>query len=131
MDLKKTFATDPELELEGVWYPLDDTTSIKVARDGNKNHVKALKRLTKPYRVQISTNTMHPDLVKKINATAMAETILLDWKGLEDDDKLVEYSTESAAAMLIKYPDFFKTVSAISEDMSVFQRDADAAAAKN
>jgi hypothetical protein len=131
MDLSKTFATNADAENNGVWYDLDATSRVRVARDGNPRHQRVLREITAPYRVQIARNTIDPDVVARLNIEAMARAVLLDWAGIEDEGQPVPYSQDAAKALLTKYPEFRKTIKSLSEDMALFAAAHEEAAAGN
>lgn len=122
MDLKKEFGTDKSLELEGVWQELGDGASVLVARAGNRNHAEELKRLTAPYRRQISLGKLGAEVWEKISIESMASCVLLDWKGIKDDGKVVPYSQANALRLLTDYPDFRDMISALANEMSAYQQ---------
>lgn len=96
-----TFATDPESEESGVWVDLGDGAAIRVARMGNKKHVKTQRRLMKPHRGLLqSGRSLSDDVADAIAVKVTAETILVDWKGLLINGKPVEYSVEKAIEIL-------------------------------
>ena len=93
----------PALDLaasnEGRFFPWKFGISFKIARHGNPAYAEALVAILKTYEWQ-SDNT---DVAEEICAM-MADTILLDWKGLTDGDKEnpkeVPYSREVAVELL-------------------------------
>ena len=55
MDIKKTFATDRQLEEDGAWFDVGDGGRVKVARAGNQRYRKLLRALTRG-RIWIGQN---------------------------------------------------------------------------
>lgn len=131
MDFKKNYGTDPVLENEGKWVTLGEEASVKVARIGNKANRALLKKLLAPHKIAIRNEKLSDDIWEKITIEAMAETILLDWKGFKDDGKLVPYSRENAIKYLTEYKDFREQISGLSNELALFQTESEAAALKN
>lgn len=129
--MKKNYGTNKVLENEGVWVDLGDGASIKVARVGNKENTALVKRLTAPHKVAIRTNKLPDEIWEKITIEALASTILLDWKGLKEDGKVIAYSKENAVKLLTDYKDFRDQVSGLSSELALFQAEDEAAVTKN
>jgi archaellum component FlaC len=61
----------------------------------------------------------------------MADCIVLDWKGLEEDGKAVKFSKEECVRVLKEYKDFRDHVSELANSMEIFRQEMDAEAEKN
>jgi hypothetical protein len=131
MDLKKTFATNKNKEVQGVWMPGPDGSSFRVARLGNENFTKLSGVLMKPYRKLIQMGQADDKVISQIAAEVTSRTILLDWKGVKDGGADVPYSTEAAKARLLEYPDFADFISALSAQQSQYQDEAEEGERKN
>lgn len=125
MDIAKTYGVNATLEIEGVWSDIGGGASVKVARGGNSVYTAAIRRLMKPHRITLRKGAMPDDLVDKIGVQAMAEALLLDWKGLTLGGKPLEYSTATAVEMLTKYRDFRDQILELAADMSLYQEEAE------
>jgi len=116
------FATDLGLEEDGVWMDIGDGASLKVARVGNPRYRKRIAQLTKPYKRQIRSDTLPEDLSDELVLKAFSETILLDWKGIEDDKgKAIKYSQEAAYKLLSGLRDFRSLVAEIAMEQEAFR----------
>ena len=131
MDLKKDFATDKNLENEGIWEDLGGGARIKVARSGNENYTKRFSELMKPHRRAIKRNTMSDKKAEKILIKVLAETILVDWEGIMEDGVEIAYSVENAIRILTEYKDFRDIVIDVSEAMENYKIREDADTEKN
>lgn len=131
MDIGKKYATSATLENEGRWFELGDGAAVKVARDGNRAHKEALKRLWRPNRAALRSGSLPDDLVEKLAIQAMAEAVLLDWRGIEEGGATLPYSREAAERLLAQYKDFRETVAALAGDMANYQAQDEAAARGN
>lgn len=132
MKFADTFGTNEKLELEGVWVDMGEGGSIKIARAGNPENKRLLKRLIAPHKQALRADNLPVDVLEKLTIEAMSRTILLDWKGIDDSEgKPLPYSQEEAVRQLTKFKDFRDYVAAISADMKVFQDTSTEVAAKN
>lgn len=131
MDIRKFYSTDKLLENEGAWVDLDDETSIKVARIGNKAFKEVWKKETAPYQHSMKNKVLSDEAGEKIMIKVVASTILLDWKGVTENGKPVDYSLENAVRMLTEYKDFRDMVIEISSDMNNFKDKEEKEAIKN
>lgn len=118
------FATDLTLEEEGVWVDIGEGAKVKVARIGNPKYRARLRELQKPYRRQIRLDTLPEDLNDEIVIRAIADTILLDWSGIEDDKgKAIKYSKDAAFELLKGLRDFRGLIADIALEQQTFRRE--------
>jgi hypothetical protein len=120
MDLK-TFKTDLKLEIEGVWFPIDEKARLKVARYGNDRFKELMSKKARPYKQSIRNDTLPDRIYDKILIEAMAETILLDWENIEENDTPIPYSVENAKRLLTEYKDFRDLVSNFSNEAASYR----------
>lgn len=131
MDLKKVFGTNKKKELEGVWVDGPDGAKFLIARAGNANFSKLAAELMKPHRKLIQMGKADDKVLTEIAAEITSRTVLLDWKGVLDDGKVVPYSQEAAKSRLIEYTDFADMVSGFAQQISLFQDEDREAEIKN
>lgn len=116
-----SFVTDTSLEQEGVWVDIGDGAEIRVARAGNPEHEALLRKLRKPHEKRFRSGEIPPDLAKSIAVEAMARHILLDWRGItEDDGTPIPYSYENAKRLL-GLRDFREMVAEIAMEAETFR----------
>jgi hypothetical protein len=125
MDLKKTFATNKNKEVQGVWMPGPDGSSFRVARLGNENFTKLSGELMKPYRKLIQMGQADDKLLTQIAAEVTSRTILLDWKGVKDGGADVPYSTEAGQGAPLELPRFRGLHQRLSAQQSQYQDEAE------
>lgn len=125
MKLRQEFATNTDLETEGVWQDLGDGGRVKVARLGNPKWQRAYNKLPHGLRNAASSGRLkgaQADEFDKRNARVLAETILLDWDGMEEEDGTpIPYSVEAAEQALFELKDFRTAVVQLAGDMANFQ----------
>lgn len=88
MGLFKSYQTNKDLEKSGVVFTPDSTTAITIARAGGSNvqFSKMLDFKAKPYRRQIESGTLDPQLDRRMMAEIYAETIVRNWETLVEVD---------------------------------------------
>lgn len=124
-----TFATDLDLEENGVWVDIGDGGQLLVARMGNPRYLEVVRRISRPHKNRIRTKSINEELSDDILIQAMAEAILLDWKGLEDDKgKPIKYSKEAAYELMKGMRDFRNLVVEIASEQAAFRREENEAA---
>ena len=124
MDFKKAFGYDEKKADAGVWIDIADGISIKIAKLGTVKYQEALMRYTRRHQAIIRLNRLDPKMMADITANTLADSILLDWKGVIIDDIPIDYNRDNAYKMLKEYPDFRTLVENNANDASNFQDDA-------
>ncbi len=121
MDFDKRYATDKQAEQDGVEVRLDDGCTILVARANNRKFKSEMRRLMKPYQNQERRGTFDADLRDDLTRQAVAKFVLLGWKGIELDGKLVKYSPEKAEELMKRSEDFENDVIDAATMMETFR----------
>lgn len=115
MDITK-FRTDAEKEKKGVWIPIGEGAELLIARWGNPDMIKVSERLMEPAEIRqaFRHGALSEEKAQEINTEIMAEAILLNWRGLEENGKAIPYSKEKAIELL-RIKDFSGLVTQISK----------------
>jgi len=134
-NLKKLFGTNPAAEISGVWVTYGSGIRVRVARYNNGNHVIKLAALRKPHWKQLQRQDVEAlTLEAELRTRAIAETVLLDWEGItEDDGTPIAYSKEKAFEFLNDpaLHDFREFVFTEAMDQAKYRDEAIEDAAKN
>lgn len=141
MGLKKMFATNEQLEREGVWNEFGDVFRVLVARagTGNPNYVKELQRVAKAHQ---RSGTLSIDQEQAIIQEVYAKTIVKGWQtkvdgewvdGIDMDDEggLLPCTTENLKRVFKELPDVFKSISQCADDAAAYRQKSLEDAAKN
>lgn len=119
MGFFKRYKTDKTLEENGVWVDLGEDVHVLVGRLTSKRTREVRRRLMRPYE---SMREVPPELEDKINIQVMAEAVLLDWRGITDEEeKAIPYSREAAIKLLSDFPDFRDEVAGASLRRDIFR----------
>ena len=127
----KDFKTDKDKEKDGVWEDLGDGCSVLVARYGNQAMVNAYRKYPRVLRQRLESGQVDDDKSSTIMAKVMADTILLDWKGLKEDGKEVVYSKEECVRVLTEYPDIRTMIFEISNEAQLYHDESVGKTTKN
>lgn len=120
MDIFKSFATNTDAEVAGVWKDISADAKIKVARAGNRPYSRSLTKQIEKYRAALDTkDDVADDTSDMIMVDLLAEHILLDWEGISYKGEALPYSKDNAK-MLLRVKDFRKLVSAQSDTLANF-----------
>lgn len=124
MDLSR-FKTDTAREDDGVWTTIDASSDaqIRLARIGNRRYREAMARRLKPYRRALRAGSLDESVTERITAEVLAETVLLDWRGLTAGDAPLPYSRETARDLLLNpaYRDFRDLVVELAGELDLYR----------
>jgi len=123
-------ATSTERASDGEWVefcpatgPDDTALELKIARVGNPKYNQRLQELVRPHRRKVRMG-FDEDLEEFVKI-AVAEHVLVDWRGLEDNDgKAIRYSKEKSVEILTDptYSDLFDFVMDVGGDASMYRQ---------
>lgn len=123
---------DTKKEIDGVWFEYENGIEIKVCRWGNKNFQQYMRDAAK---ARIGKAKMTDEEIMQLNKEACAHTILVDWRGLDDDITAQPQQYSSAAALeYLEDPelhDFYNFVIVCANDIAKFRKEQIEAQAKN
>lgn len=127
------YLTDSTLEEDGVWMRLRrGDAEVLVARAGNSRHEDLVRRLRKKHGRGFRGDELPQEVEESIALEALSKTILLDWRGIEDDEgKEIPYSSEKARELLKASRDFRLEVTQIATEMEVYKREEQEAGKKS
>lgn len=114
--LFKLFATDSQVEKDGVWVPVgkdgDKEIRFRLARagGGNTRYLKLLELKTKPLRRQIQNDLIDIKTSDELMMEVFAETVVVDWENVFEDGVAVPYSKEKCLEYFKALPDLFNDV---------------------
>jgi len=132
MDLKESYGfTDRNLEQEGVEVQIGEDAFITVRRSNNDKFKKLLIRLRKPHEQRIQRGTMDQKVLDGLTRKAVAQEVLIDWRGIKDEGKVIKYSPEAAEALMKKYEDFQEDVLTAANTRETFRKEIEEENAKN
>ena len=130
-NLKELFGTDKVKEKEGVWQDMGDGLKMRIARIGNPKYQKRFEALSKPHRRALRRGTLSNEIAEKLLVQCIAETIVLDWEGVEENGKETPFSVENAVRILLEYPELRKYVEDIANEMEGYKAEDDEEAIDN
>lgn len=137
--LYSQFKADPKLESEGIYleYGVNskkEPIQIRIARAGGANtrYAKRLEIITKPYRRQIQTESIDRDQLTALLKQAYAETVVLGWTGVEDEDgNDLPFNVANCRKLFDDLPDLFQDVMEQAQKSALFRAELKEADAGN
>lgn len=97
----QTVKENKQREAKGVWVAYEIGIEFKVARMGNPKFQAKVRELSAPHIKQIRNGELPQAKMEAIQMEAVAETILVGWRNIEDDDgKALRYSVKRAKEIL-------------------------------
>lgn len=125
-NLDNIFKSDKDLEKDGVWFSVSETTSFLIRRFGGFNSSKvkaALAKYYKPYARLIEMGTLPEEKEKEIMVKVFVESSIIDWKGVEIDGKEVEFSIDAAVKLMTALPELSETLLSHASDTKNYRED--------
>lgn len=127
--LYSQFKTDENTEKKGIIleYGLnskDEPIQIRIARAGGGNTAfnKLMEAKVKPFRRQIQNETIDNKQVEQIMREVYADTIVLGWDGVEDENNdPLEFTRENAIKLFTDLPDLFRDIQEQSQRSALFR----------
>lgn len=110
----------------GVWrrYHPDYAFEVLIAYMDRPEYERALVRARKEIRGASNRSDEEGILQRRRSARAMAQAIVLDWRGLTEGGEAVPYSPEAAEERLNRSGEFFAWVINEANDLSTFREEA-------
>lgn len=107
MNIFKKFMTDPQKENEGSWIEIGDGARLLIARAGNENYKAYYRKISAPHKTKfrrsfdILNDPELNNLADEMMIDAMANTILLGWEGIKDQNNAdIPFSIQNARKLL-------------------------------
>ena len=139
MSLYKQFATDKNVERDGdvLSYGKNSKNkdiNIRIARAGGANirYTKLLEAAIKPYRRQLQNETMDNGVAEDITMRVYAQSVVLGWEGVEDENgNDMEFTVENCMKLFKDLPDLWADIQSQATRAALFRQDILEADAKN
>ena len=127
--LYSQFQTDKNVEKEGVvlTYGMNSKNKpieIRIARAGGANvrYNKLLEAATKPYRRQLQNETMDNELAEQITQKVYAQSILLGWENVEDENGVeLSFNVDNCMKLFKDLPDLWSDIQIQSTRAALFR----------
>lgn len=122
MKFHDRYHVDKGAQEDGTWADLGDDIKVKVRRL-NSAHAKATRRaLEEPHLAALRAGNAD-DLFEDILIKQMAQSLVLDWRGVTDSTGAPMSATpENVEAILREYPEFREEVGAKIMDRQTFKK---------
>jgi len=118
--------TDAEKVLDGTWIDFGAGSRIKIAKVGNDQYNRMMRKLGKPVIRESRLSSTEEESLRPVFIKVVARTILLGWeKFITDDEEEIQYSIQKAEELLETVPEFYEEVMAAAADINNFRPDAE------
>lgn len=139
MSLYKMFKTEEAIEKTGIRVTYGSNSkgaeiAIHVGRAGGKNEAfqRVADHVLKPYRRQISGETIDPKQLRSLMMIVYARAVVKGWEGVEDENGVaIPFTEENCVKLFEDLPDLFADVQANADQLSNFRKEDLKAEAKN
>lgn len=107
-NIDKSFATDAKMEMDGVWFEVQEGVSLLVKRYGGSNSQaikKSAAKFSAPYARQIEKGTLSPEKDLEIAAKTIVDACIIDWKGVQIGGQEQEFKKDLCVQLLMDFPE--------------------------
>ena len=117
--------TDISKQNDGTWVDFLMGIRLKIARARNPKYNELMRKLTENMRLDLRENKFDNKEFNDMLIQVRAQTVLLDWENIDEDDKSVPYSFEKAMEYFHnpELNDFYTFVVQISESHEAYKKD--------
>ena len=125
-NLDQFYKTNSSLEKNGIWIMISDETGFLVRRfgGGNSDKIKmAMAKYHKPYARQIEKGLLSSEKEQELMTRAFVESCVIDWKGVEIDGEMTDFSVDKAVEFFTALPDLTNEVLTQSQEVDNFKED--------
>lgn len=126
LDLK-TITPDKDIAAQGVWIPYCGAEFLIASQDSDRYDKTLVRNSRKQNAAELRRK---PELMQAVVIETMAETILLDWRGVEDDGKPLPCTPENKRKLLA-IRELRDWISGQSAEVENFRKEALAADAED
>lgn len=119
-----TIKSDSELENKGAWVEWDFGVSLLIARAGNRQFDNFMQSFSAK-EIETMRDSNDPDTTEGMLKKAIAKTVWLGWKNIDDDDgKPLKYSAKRALEFLEDdgFRDLYKFILVQSNEQANFRK---------
>ena len=96
---------------QGVWVDFEGDTRFKIASLHSRRFELKLSDLMKPYRSPALRHKLDDqDFMLNLRTIAMAESVLIDWEGIEYNGEPLPFTIENAKSLLTQAPEIRKWI---------------------
>jgi len=124
-------AVNKTAQVEGQWVDYDATTSFKIASLANNTRYIKLNEQLEKMHGKGPKRKMDAETKLYVNTKTIAETVLLDWKGVTGDGKTeLEYTPDIGQQALANNPDILGFIIDYAVEIDNYRQEETAEKAK-
>ena len=131
--LFKTFESDRDLEKNGITLQYGTTVrdgkdvpvEIIIARAGGNNSRfdKVFEAKTKPYKRMIQTESLDPEVGKRIMRETYAECVILGWNNVQNREGVfLDFTKKNVELLMEELPELFADIQTQANKQAIFRK---------
>ena len=117
--------SDLSLEEEGKWFPYVDGFRVRIRSIRSTFYKETAERIGRPHKRELKRgDAADQATVRRVSQEAVAEGLIADWSGYEEDDgSPIPYSKEEAVRLCTEqeYREFYEWVTTCAADAEEFR----------
>lgn len=117
---------DIDRAAEGEWEKFGEGIEFLIAGTASPAYQEALRQLMRPHVRDVRRGSIEPAVVEEVTIRAAAQTLLLDWRNIEDDDgNDLSYSSDKAYEIMSDpaYREVYEFVMECARDIGRFREE--------
>ena len=120
------YKTSDKLEDEGVILDYGSAGKVKVRRagPGNERFARVFERKFRPYRKQFDRGTLEPEVANRLMYEVVAETVIIGWEGICDEQgEEIKFTVDNAVRLFTELPEWFADLFEAAKDAATFREE--------
>jgi hypothetical protein len=111
-----------ETGVQTAWAKFEGS-EFEIAYAGNAKFLRTFNRLQHPYRKKIEKGTLDPLIQRDILCQAIADTILVNWKKVNNNKGPIDHTPEVAKMALLNNPDLRDFVQEFAMELDNYRKE--------
>lgn len=99
-------STCPDMEKDGVWVGYLNDVEFKIARHASPAYMEYLSKISKEHKGKLRSTEEQVELLMDLTSQCLANVVLIDWKGVQDEDGNETAYTPELGLELMRDPAF-------------------------
>lgn len=122
MNLSDRYEFNKTAYEEGTWVALGDGIKVKLRSPGSAHSKAIRKKLEAPHAALSRAGRELPeDIAEDILIKQFSQSLIVDWKGVQDDGETIPATPENIERLLRKYPFFRDDIGAVITSRETFK----------
>lgn len=118
------YKTNRSAEEDGIWVDFGDGIKVKIRRMNSQHSKDTRQVLEKPYAAAFRGREMPQSLQEELMNKQLAQSIVVEWEGVEDptkEGKMLPFSQENVLRICAEVKDFRDDILTAAMERATFQ----------